>query len=83
MVVKYDDVINMLDQIQTDAKLHGIREVQVNSGIIHRKLGGYPSSNHRMPIVCKAMRNYMRKTDEIITSPPKGQGASLTILYHL
>lgn len=56
--------------------------VDVNAGDIHREVGGYPGTNHRMPVCCSTMRDLMKADDEIIASPPKGNGASLTIRYY-
>jgi len=83
MAITYDDIKNVLDQKLNDAKQQGLREIQINSGELHRDIGDYPRPNHRMPMICKVLRDYMRRNDEIIEEPPKGQGASLTILYHL
>lgn len=66
-----------------DAKSQNRASVQIISGDLHRELGGYPGRNHRMPVCCEVMYNLMQDSDEIITAPPKGRGASLTIEYHL
>ena len=63
----------------------GSSSIEVNSGALHRRVGGYPG-NHRMPICCSVMRTVMKPGDEIIASPLKGDdadGASLTIRYVL
>jgi len=83
MEINWNDIKNILDQKHSDAKQEGVREIQINSGELHRELGGYPGPDHRMPMVCKVMHDYMRRNDVIIQQPPKGNGASLTILYHL
>ena len=57
--------------------------VTVISGELHRLVGGYPGSDHRMPVCCSVMLKAMRSTDTIISQPPKGKGASLTIRYVL
>lgn len=58
--------------------------VVVNAGELHRKVGGYPNrNNNRMPVCCNVMRNAMRRGDVIVSEPPKGQGATLTIRYAL
>lgn len=83
MKITWDDIKNILDEKFSDIKQEGLREIQINSGELHRELGSYPGSDHRMPMVCKVMRDYMRRNDVIIQQPPKGNGASLTILYYL
>lgn len=70
------------------AEMDGARHVgqpyvDVTSGPLHRRLGGYTGRNHRMPMVCGVMRAMMRDGDTIIQQPPKGNGATLTIRYIL
>ena len=57
--------------------------VEINSGQLHRQVGGYPGQNHRMPMCCAVMRSEMTAGDAILREPPKKQGASLTIRYQL
>jgi hypothetical protein len=60
--------------------------LDINAGDLHRTLGGYPpqkGASHHMPSCCDAMRETMKVGDEIIESPPKGRGASLTVRYKL
>lgn len=59
----------------------GAPYVDVQAGKLHRQVGGYPGRNHRMPACCGAMHAEMRSGDWVLTGPPKGQGASLTIRY--
>ncbi len=61
----------------------GKTSINVNSGELHRALGGYPGPNHRMPVCCDAMYQEMRAGDQILNAPAKGKGASLTIRYLL
>jgi 5-methylcytosine-specific restriction protein A len=56
--------------------------VEINSGQLHREVGGYPGQNHRMPPCCAVMRSEMSAGDAILQEPPKKQGASLTIRYN-
>lgn len=65
------------------AELRGAKALEVNSGELHRSLGGYPKSPHQMPSCCDVMHEEQRAGDEIISAPPKGRGASLTIRYKL
>ena len=55
--------------------------LDVRAGDLHRQVGGYPGHNHRMPVCCQAMRDLMQPNDQILSQPPKGNGASLTIRY--
>jgi len=66
-----------------EAEVRGLPYVEINSGALHRKLGGYPEKPHRMPSCCKVMYAEQKAGDEIVSRPPKGNGASLTIRYRL
>lgn len=57
--------------------------VDINSGELHRYLGGYPGRSHKMPNCCSVMRRFMGTRDKVLREPPKGNGASLTIRYAL
>jgi 5-methylcytosine-specific restriction protein A len=61
----------------------GKRNAAVNAGELHRQLGEYPGPNHRIPICCEVMHREMKVGDQLISTPPKGKGASLTIRYQL
>ena len=66
-----------------DGERRGVQYMEVNSGEMHRSLGGYPGASHRMPVCCDAMYAERTASDEIVSRPPKGKGASLTIRYKL
>jgi len=70
-----------LHRIFSDAGIRGLNRISVTSGDLHRRVGGYPGHNHRMPACCSAMRPEMREGDRITQSPPSGNGATLTIEY--
>lgn len=57
--------------------------LDINSGELHRSLGGYPGPKAAMPSCCNAMYAEQRAVDRIVSQPPKGKGASLTIRYKL
>jgi hypothetical protein len=57
--------------------------IDVQSADLHREVGHYPSTDHRMPICCEVMRKAMRAADKILQETPSGQGASLLIRYTL
>ena len=81
--LQVEDFYIVVQEILSTAQKQGATEIAVNSGNVHRQVGGYPGSNHRMPMCCSAMRSVMREGDEIIQSPPSGYGARLTIRYRL
>lgn len=61
----------------------GGKFAEVNAGILHRKVGDSPGRNHCMPVVCDVVYRAMQEGDEILSRPPKGRGATLTIRYRL
>jgi hypothetical protein len=64
------------------AEKQGRPHAEINSGELHRLLGGYPGS-HQMPTCCAAMRREMTSLDSEVFAPSEGNGASLTIRYLL
>ena len=65
------------------ARTRGAPTIDINSGELHRAVGNYPVGEHRMPSCCNVMRAAMRSGDVVVSEPPKGKGASLTIRYKL
>lgn len=62
------------------AKTH----IDIKAGELHRLLGGYPGKDHSMPSCCDVLyEEHDRGGADILSAPPKGKGASLTIRYHL
>lgn len=78
-----DDFVKEIMKMQQVAKDEGAAYIDIVSGDVHRKLGGYPGTNHRMPICCDAMYELMKPGDEIIEAPPKGKGATVKVRYYL
>ncbi|WP_168124034.1 HNH endonuclease [Paenibacillus sp. HB172176] len=72
-----------LETLLSDARERGKEYVDVVSGELHAKVGGYPSSNHRMPTCCSVMKQQMKVSDKELFAPPKGKGAELKIRYFL
>jgi 5-methylcytosine-specific restriction protein A len=73
----------MLATMLRMAAASGATHLDVNAGELHRGLGGYPGPDQRMPACCAAMRSAMRAGDIVLSEPPKGAGASLTVRYRL
>jgi 5-methylcytosine-specific restriction protein A len=65
------------------SELRGASSIEINSGDLHRKVGGYPGPDHRMPVCCEVMYGEQEAGDSILVAPLNGHGASLTILYVL
>jgi 5-methylcytosine-specific restriction protein A len=70
-----------LNSVFIAAQRRGEGTVEVSAKDLHRRAGGYQSSNHRLPTCCDVMRSEMRDGDIVVQEPPKGRGASLTIRY--
>ena len=66
-----------------DATKRGASYVDINSGELHRKVGGYPGPEHSMPSCCQVMYGEQTSFDRVLHAPPKGKGASLTVRYQL
>jgi len=77
------DFESALSRLFRRAEEDGRPYIDINSGELHRRVGGYPSRNHRMPLCCDVMKKNMQTGDQILEKPPKGKGASLTIRYKL
>ena len=85
MPTKAEFRAELLSQLH-QAELQGANHVEITSGALHRKLGGYPpllGESHQMPACCAAMYDEMRAVDAIVSAPKKGKGATLTIRYAL
>lgn len=78
-----EEFIKQIKEEMVRATAAGKSFVDINSGEIHRKLGGYPGRNHSMPTCCAAMYELQMEKDEVLSAPLKGKGASLTIRYYL
>lgn len=77
------DFENAILQLFNKYQDEGHSFIEIVSEDVHRKVGGYPESNHRMPICCNVMRNMMDEDDVVLYAPPSGMGASLKIKYYL
>ncbi|MCW3989818.1 MAG: HNH endonuclease [Candidatus Bathyarchaeota archaeon] len=77
------DFEHAIAQIFKSWEEKGKTSVTITSGTLHRRLGEYPGSNHRLPACCSVMKKIMKTGDEIISQPPSGQGATLKIKYRL
>lgn len=78
-----EDFRNALKGIFKECQMANQPYVYIEAGLLHRKVGGYPGKNHRMPVCCDVMKKNMKRKDEIICEPPQGYGARLLIRYRL
>jgi 5-methylcytosine-specific restriction protein A len=75
------DFEQALNTLFATAWRQGLTHVDVEAGQLHRQVGGYPGTAHRMPVCCAVMRRVMRPGDRILQEPPKGDGATVRIRY--
>lgn len=78
-----EDFQRELHALFAERERSGASSVTVGAGDLHRRVGGYPGRNHRMPVCCQVMRSTMVAGDTVIDEPPSGKGASLAIRYRL
>jgi 5-methylcytosine-specific restriction protein A len=83
MSAKSTDFLTELKGILAHSEELDLVAVEVRSGNLHQRVGGYPGKDHRMPVCCDVMYAEMRPSDSIITKPNSGKGASLVIRYCL
>jgi hypothetical protein len=80
-----EDFKTELYRMMNEALFDGKSTAEINAGDLHRRVGGYPGPNHRMPMCCVVMLAAFAPEagDVILEEPPSGQGANLTIRYVL
>lgn len=78
-----DDFQNALRKAFDDATHAGLTQLDIRSGTLHTKVGGYPGPGHSMPTCCNVMYGEIKPGDEVREAPPKGRGANLVIRYKL
>ncbi len=75
------DFQNRLLAILNGARHNGKLHVDVESGKLHEQVGGYPDSNHKMPICQDVMIRMMRAGDSVLKESTEDQ--NLIIRYNL
>jgi hypothetical protein len=59
------------------------KNIVVNSGELHRAVGGYPGPNERLQTCWEVMKEEMKSGDVIMGDPDNCRRAALTIRYKL
>lgn len=75
------DFVKALSAMLADASQAGVPYLDIKAADLHKAVGGYPGSDHRMVACCNAMRKLMRSIDQVLYKPPKDNGANLEIRY--
>ena len=75
------DFRNKLTVILNTAKHSGKPYVDVESGNLHKELGGDSNSRHRLPIFHEVMTKMMRRGDLILKEPRNSDGATMLVRY--
>ena len=71
---KAEDFQKELDQIFDFAEKKKLDSATINAGDFHQVVGDHPGSNHRILVCCSVLRKAMISADQILVSPPKGNG---------
>ena len=83
MIPTADDFRKKLNEIIEETKTKNLPYIDVWSKDLHRQVGGYPGSNHRMPVCCDVVKEEKTDGDLILKEPPSGMGANVLIRYFL
>lgn len=83
MAATREDFVSALETVFVECERLGLTFLGITAGALHRRVGGYPGHDHRMPACCDVMRSAMHASDSIVAQPPKGDGANLLIHYSL
>jgi len=81
MAPKAADFRSELLRQLNEAESAGKAWIDINSGELHRKVGGYPGPHHRTPMCCNVMRQVQRQPSDVVVSAKKADGAKFTIRY--
>ena len=77
------DFRNKLTVILNTARHSGKPYVDVESGHLHKELGGDSDSRHRLPIFHEVMTRMMRRGDLILKDPRNDDGSTMLVRYIL
>jgi hypothetical protein len=77
------DFRNKLMAILNVAKHSGKPYVDVESGNLHKELGGDSNSHHTLPIFHEVMTKMMRPGDSILQEPRNEAGTTMLVRYIL
>ena len=78
-----EDFQRELDRTFARARDAGLDHVDIVSGELHSRVGGYPGRDHRMPSCCQVMRANVTPGDRVLKQSGSGLGASLAIRYRI
>ncbi len=70
---KAPDFRKALQEIFEEAIQNGLASIDVTAGGLHKKVGGYPGRDARIPACVSVMRSEMRDGDSVLSEPPSGQ----------
>ena len=75
MAASAEDFRKELQRLFAAATEHGFAAIELTSGSLHRRVGGYPGADHRMPVCCDVMKRAMGPEDNIVEQPSSGGGS--------
>jgi len=86
----WESVVPSFDHFQRElraqfdrAEKRRAQTIVVNSGELHRAVGGYPGPNERLQTCCEVMKEEVRSGDVIMGDLDNCRGAALIIRYQL
>ena len=77
------DFQRCLDIILKIARNDNLSSVVVESGELHKLVGGYSGQDHRMLVCCDVMRKTMQESNNELPNSLKKDGATFQIRYNL
>lgn len=84
MSLRKEDFERELIALLAEAEKQGRTGVTVSAGELHRRAGGYPGPDHRMPSCCNAMRSVARTLPGTeVPNDLKLNGASFAIKFKI
>ena len=72
-----------IDYILASAQKMGARSIEINSGYLHQRVGGYLSAYNKMSTCCNIMKKTMQPGDKILRETATEDDAFLVIHYQL
>jgi hypothetical protein len=79
MKMSTNDIRQELRLLFVEAVQRKLTHIDVRSGELSKRV----NAQNQMPQVCSAMRSLMSEGDEILETPPKGNGSRLVVRFKI
>ena len=83
MAPTVQDFQKEIHYILASAQKMGARSIEINSGYLHQRIGGYLSGYNKMSTCCNVMKKMMQPGDKILRETATEDDAFLVIHYQL